>query len=56
MKPFIKNPEEFKNVVIKKEKQFALDIKFGGEPEPKAIWKFEDKEILEEESERLVFL
>merc|ERR1719154_289266 len=53
LKPFIKNPEEFKNVVIKKEKQFALDIKFGGEPEPKAIWKFEDKEILEEESESL---
>ena len=45
MKPFIKNPEEFRNIVIKKEKQFVLDIKYGGEPEPEVIWKHNDIEI-----------
>lgn len=56
MKPFIKNPEEFQNIVIKKDKQFVLDIKFGGEPEPLAIWKFEDNEIIPDEAERFVYI
>lgn len=52
MKPYVKNKEEFKNIVIKKSQLFKLDIKYGGEPEPKAIWKKDDKEVIPDEEER----
>ena len=52
MKPYIINKDEFMNIVIKKDKQFKLDVKYGGEPEPKAIWKFDDGEVIEDETQR----
>ncbi|XP_047491377.1 twitchin-like isoform X5 [Penaeus chinensis] len=53
VKPYVKNKEEFKNIVIKKSQLFKLDIKYGGEPEPKAIWKKDDKEVIPDEEERI---
>lgn len=52
VRPYVKNKEEFKNIVIKKSQMFKLDIKYGGEPEPKAIWKKDDKEVIPDEEER----
>ncbi|KAK7065507.1 Immunoglobulin like [Halocaridina rubra] len=53
VKPYVKNKEEFQNIVIKKDKMFKLDIKYGGEPEPTVVWKKDDKEVIPDESERI---
>ena len=45
VKPFVKNKDEFKNIVIKKGQQFVMDVKYGGEPEPSVLWKKDEKEI-----------
>lgn len=52
MKPFVVNKDEFRNIVIKKTQMFKLDVKYGGEPEPKVMWKKDDKEIVPDLEER----
>ena len=54
VKPWIKNRDEFRNIVIKKNQQFQLDVKFAGEPQPTVTWKKDDREVIPDNEERLV--
>ena len=45
MKPFVINKEAFDQITIRGNHQFEIDVKYGGEPEPKPVWKKNDQEI-----------
>lgn len=46
------NKDEFREIVIRRNQQFVLDVKYGGEPEPKPTWKKDDKEIAQDLTEK----
>jgi hypothetical protein len=51
VKPFILG-EGLTNIVVKKGQVIKYDIKFGGEPEPEAVWFRDTTELKEDKEQR----